>query len=116
MVLERHLDILNNFETISFQEMGEVKLMNRFDTKYILHINKLNSILEKASKSYFIFKVSGSTSRTYTTSYFDTPVFSMYLDHHNRRLNRFKIRKRIYTDTKEEFLEVKFKNKAYSIH
>lgn len=96
--------------------MAAVKLMKRFDTKYILHINRLNSILLKASKSYFIFKVSGNLSRTYTTSYFDTPNFNMYLNHHNGRLNRFKIRQRVYADTKEEFLEVKFKtNKSSTI-
>lgn len=113
-VLENRNDILKNFEAISFEEMGRVKLMNRFDTKYILHINRLNSILEKASKSYFIFQVSDSLYRTYTTSYFDTSSFKMYLNHHNGRLNRYKIRKRIYTDTNEEFLEVKFKNNKRS--
>jgi hypothetical protein len=34
----------------------------------------------------------------------------MYLDHHNEKLNRFKIRHRKYEVTGSQFLEVKFKN------
>lgn len=35
---------------------------------------------------------------------------TFYHDHHNGKLNRFKIRQREYMDTKTSFLEVKFKN------
>ncbi len=108
--MEEIKHILGKFDIITFKEMGQVKLMNRIDTKYILHINRLSNILEKASKDYYIFKISGNLNRTYTTSYYDTTGYKMYHDHHNRKLNRFKIRERTYTDTKEEFLEVKFKN------
>jgi len=34
----------------------------------------------------------------------------MYLDHHNQKSNRFKIRLRKYIDTSTTFLEIKFKN------
>jgi hypothetical protein len=33
-----------------------------------------------------------------------------YRDHHNGKLNRFKVRNRSYVDTNTQFLEVKFKN------
>lgn len=46
----------------------------------------------------------------YETLYFDTPAYKLYLDHHNGRTNRYKIRYRKYTDSNTIFFEVKYKN------
>ena len=46
----------------------------------------------------------------YVSLYFDTDSFKFYSDHHNGKLNRYKVRYRKYTDSKLHFLEVKFKN------
>ena len=35
---------------------------------------------------------------------------TLYHDHHNGKLNRYKVRRRRYIDTDTEFLEVKLKN------
>jgi hypothetical protein len=46
----------------------------------------------------------------YETIYFDTPGHQMYLQHHNGKLNRYKIRFRRYVDSNLGFFEIKFKN------
>jgi hypothetical protein len=52
----------------------------------------------------------------YQTTYFDTVDDKMYLKHHNRKLNRHKVRQRKYCSTNSSFLEVKFKtNKKRTI-
>ena len=47
---------------------------------------------------------------SYRTDYFDTPELSMYTDHHNGKLNRFKIRQREYVESNIRFVEVKYKS------
>ena len=43
-------DIVNKFETISLDELKNIQLLRRFDTKYFLHINNLKSILQEMKK------------------------------------------------------------------
>jgi hypothetical protein len=46
----------------------------------------------------------------YETLYYDTQNFDLYLQHHNGKLNRYKIRHRTYVDSNSGFLEVKHKS------
>ena len=39
---------LEGFKTISLEDMGKVKLMNRIDTKFVTHISKIEQLLELA--------------------------------------------------------------------
>ncbi len=104
------------FEPIQLEEMEQVKLMNRTDRKYWLHASKLERILQSIENDYFILAINGESSLLYTSTYFDTAKNSMYIAHHNGKLNRFKIRKRSYVSSGISFLEVKFKsNKGRTI-
>jgi len=90
--------------------------MNRTDTKFIFHIDKLNSVLKKASKDYRILEVNNTKLASYNTIYFDTDNFQMYNAHHQGKKNRYKIRKRKYVESQINFLEIKFKsNKGKTI-
>jgi hypothetical protein len=97
------------FSTISLAEMDAVKLLDRFDTKFIFHSCDLPAFLDQAKPHYHILEVQNHLVFQYITQYFDTPEFEMYLNHHNRKLNRFKVRKREYCTTGEFFFEIKFK-------
>jgi hypothetical protein len=90
--------------------MDSASLMNRIDTKYLLPLSDLPTILEKAREDYYILTIDSKKVFTYNTAYFDTADYKMYLAHHNGKLNRFKIRKRKYIDSGDTFLEIKFKN------
>ncbi|HPE74584.1 MAG TPA: polyphosphate polymerase domain-containing protein [Draconibacterium sp.] len=102
-------DIVSNFSAVSLDEINEVKLMSRIDRKYWFHFSKLAPLLENALDDYDILEINGQRVMDYQTTYFDTPDSSMYIKHHNQKLNRVKIRQRNYVSTNNSFLEVKFK-------
>jgi len=90
--------------------------MSRIDRKYWFHVSKLQQILEQTLSEYYILEIEGQRLMDYQTTYFDTPDNSMYLKHHNRKMNRHKIRQRKYVSTNSSFLEVKLKtNKNVTI-
>jgi len=104
------LNILNEFDSITLQEMENVKLMDRIDTKFMFHVNTLNDILKSLSSHYLILEINGNKISTYNTVYFDTNEFDLYNKHHAGKLNRYKIRHRTYVESNLGFLEIKFKN------
>jgi len=101
---------LTAFKPITLAEMSGIKLMNRIDTKYLININQLPILLERATADYFAQEIDGLRKAFYRTVYFDTPDAHMYTIHHNRKLNRQKIRIREYVESNQAFLEVKKKN------
>ncbi len=101
---------VEQFESISLEEMDQVKLMNRMDTKYWFHRKDLPAILDKIHNDYYMLNIGGYTEMPYSTTYYDTEENSMFIAHHNGKLNRFKVRKRTYETSGISFLEVKFKN------
>lgn len=109
--LETHI-----FKPIRLEEMGQVKLMNRTDTKYWFHIDQLQEILQLIRDDYFILKIDGNAKLPYATTYYDTGANKMYGTHHNGKLNRYKVRRRSYVTSGISFLEIKFKsNKGRTI-
>jgi len=109
-------NIISKYTSVSLKEIDEVKLMSRIDRKYWFHISKLQQVLEQTLSEYYILEIEGQRLMDYQTTYFDTPDNSMYLKHHNGKMNRHKIRQRKYVSTSSSFLEVKFKtNKKVTI-
>jgi hypothetical protein len=108
--LESIKKILETFETISLDEMDNVKLMNRTDTKFIFTTDKLPGLLRKATDHYKVLTINNKRLFFYRSRYLDTPDSQMYLEHHNRNMNRYKVRFREYVDSDTRFLEIKFKN------
>lgn len=104
------------FEPILLDQMDQVKLMNRTDTKYWFHAGKLQDILLELSDSYYILQIGGDGLLPYTTTYFDTVDNQMFAAHHNGKLNRYKIRRRTYLSSNKSYMEIKFKsNKGRTI-
>lgn len=108
------MDLIRNFllpfNKVALSDLDNVKLMNRTDQKFCMHISQLPSVLEAIRTDYSLLEIEGETIFKYENLYFDTPDNQMYLNHHNGKLNRFKIRVRKYNHSSENFLEVKFKN------
>ena len=106
-----HLEeILQEFEPISLNEMESVKLMNRIDTKYVVPLEQLASILKKSQNAYYAQETNGKRIATYDTLYYDTEDLDMYRRHHDRQLVRQKIRVRQYVESHLYFLEIKRKS------
>jgi len=105
------LTALQQLPPITLEEMGSVKLLNRIDTKFLTDEQTLGGIFVDAlAAGYRALVTEGSKIAWYDTIYFDTPELGMFLDHHNRRLVRQKVRTRMYVSSGECFLEIKRKN------
>lgn len=102
--------IINNFESISLEDMKEVRLMNRIDTKFVTSYSSLLRFLELAQPFYFVQKIDGEYNMPYYTHYYDTADCHMYMEHLRGRKRRQKIRVRKYSSSGLTFLEVKNKN------
>ena len=101
---------LDKFNSVSLEEMQNVKLMHRMDQKFVFHVNDLYYLLNKIYKSYNVLEVEGQKVQKYKSLYFDTEDKLFFLQHHNTRVNRNKVRFREYVGSGLVFLEVKLKN------
>ena len=104
--------ITEKFEAITLQEMDSVKLMNRVDTKFILSLKKAQNLLPELIKDYKILEINGNRMSNYESVYFDSPKYKLYLDHHKKKQDRYKVRFREYIESNLCFLEVKHKSKG----
>jgi hypothetical protein len=108
--MEKINDLLNTFKPITLKEMESVALLDRLDTKFIYHIDRLPTFLEKLSNRYNVLEINNIRASNYETMYFDTDNFYLFNQHHNGRRNRYKIRFRSYLDSNINFFEIKLKN------
>lgn len=104
------LDIVNAMLPITLDEMKDVKLMNRVDTKFLVTSDELIAILKGIRDHYYAQEVEGNRLSPYSTVYYDTPDLKMYTIHHDRHLVRDKVRVRTYVDSQLTFCEVKHKS------
>jgi hypothetical protein len=105
--------VLYSATPITLEEMDSVKLLNRIDRKYVLHISQLASVLQNVLGDYRVLDINGTRIFSYDTLYFDTPDFQFYKDHHNGLNNRIKVRCRQYVDNNLSFFEIKKKYMGY---
>ena len=98
------------FDKTTLAEMNSVSLMKRVDTKFILKESQLLEVLSKLYKDYKILQIDQERLMKYSTLYFDSQNKKCFKDHHNGKLNRYKIRMRKYLVSDICFLEIKKKN------
>lgn len=84
--------------------------MNRYDTKFILHVNQLDTIFNTIKNDYNVLDINHNRLMTYQTIYFDTPNARFYHMHHNGIAKRVKVRIRKYVESDVSFLEIKQKS------
>jgi len=102
--------IVDGFESISLSEMENVSLMKRTDTKFVIHEKELLEVLKSVQSAYRVLEIDSHRVLTYSSLYFDTPSKKFYHDHHNKKINRTKIRIRKYVESGVCFLEIKQKD------
>lgn len=90
--------------------MSSIRLMNRTDSKYLANETQLQELLKLAENDYMVQDIDGKRISEYSTMYFDDRFNTMYLNHHNGRATRQKVRIRTYVDTDVSFFEIKLKN------
>lgn len=94
----------------SLPDQAALALMDRVDTKFVVPERLLCRCFDGLSGDYTLLEMEGRRQMAYDTLYFDTPGRQYYLDHHNGKLNRLKVRTRHYRNSGDSFLEVKHKN------
>jgi hypothetical protein len=106
------VSLLQQFDPIHLNEMDQVKLMDRVDTKYAFPLNKLDELLPQLVSDFRILEINGVRLPTYKSLYFDDEKFTFYTDHHRGKSSRFKVRIRNYVESGLYFLEVKHRWKG----
>jgi hypothetical protein len=104
------LPVLGKMQTITLNEMENIRLMDRVDSKYVAPVSLLPQLMEEMIPYFKVQINNGLSIASYCTQYLDTPDLKMFLMHQNGKLNRQKIRIRSYVDSSLSFLEVKNKN------
>jgi len=110
--LPKDIEVLQEFRPITLEQMDGVKLMNRTDTKFVFKRELLEGFLTTLKAQYRVLDIKGNLISSYKTLYFDTEKFQFFIDHHNGKGNRFKVRIRNYVESDLFFLEIKNKYKG----
>lgn len=100
---------LDKYQPYGLNDLKKANLQNRVDSKFMFPAAWLPNMLNQLKGHYRVLDINGSRISTYRNQYLDTPAMKFYYDHHNGKLNRYKVRQRNYTDTNTSFLEVKHK-------
>ncbi len=104
--------IITQFELVTLDQLNEVSLLQRIDTKYILHVSQLCDVLEDLISDQYILEIAEQRKFEYLTHYYDTEDFKFYMHHHNGYVNRLKVRTRSYVDSNLNFFEIKHKERG----
>jgi hypothetical protein len=99
--------VLRAYVPIGLNEMDDVSLMNRIETKYVFSANKLPDLLNHLSNSYRILDIDMMRIFPYQTTYLDTSDLLFFTQQLRGKLNRHKVRYRRYESTGLSFLEIK---------
>lgn len=102
--------ILQTYDAISLAWLqAKSELMEREESKFLLHVNQLAHILDTLQDQYDILEIQGMRTFSYENVYFDTVDYFFYHQHLNQEKNRTKIRTRKYVDSHLDFVEYKQK-------
>lgn len=104
------MSVLEQMTPIGLDDMKAVRLMNRVDQKYMASADQLEALLARIADGYYVQHIEGNPLAPYKTLYFDTDDLAMYTMHHNKKLNRQKLRIRTYRSTDTTFFEIKNKD------
>ena len=103
-------ELLDSMNPITLEQMSDIRLMNRLDTKYVASKEQLVQLLALVQDKYYVQETLDNRIIPYLTTYYDTNDHYMYMMHHNKRARRMKVRVRTYVASGDTFLEVKNKN------
>jgi VTC domain len=100
------------FEKISLKDSARAALMERSEAKFMCHTDDLLDMMPVLCENYYVLEIKNCCIMDYRSLYFDTPDFGLYMNHHNGKPNRYKVRYRHYLSTDTIFFEVKVRQKS----
>ena len=100
------------FAPLTLAELeARAELRQRVDRKYVVPLERLESLLRQLVDSFAVLEIDGRRQFTYRTTYFDSPSLTTYRAHVQQRRRRFKCRSRHYVESGLNFFEVKLKGR-----
>lgn len=99
--------VLDDLRTASLDEIDRAQLHDRVETKVVMHAAMIPAALSRLSDDYLVMEHEGSRTQRYSNTYFDTSDLRNYLEHHNQKRQRSKIRYRTYANSGITFFEIK---------
>jgi len=106
-VINEIKEVLDTFRPVGLEEMGNTRLMNRVDTKYLMSLRKVPELLTRMDGAYRVLEINDNSLFSYYTTYLDTDDFLFFNQHVTGKLGRNKVRYRKYETTGITYLEVK---------
>lgn len=102
---------LERYEGITLEELkdSDAQLLNRKERKFLMTRDQFSELLTCLSGSYRVLEIDNARTSRYSTEYYDTDSFLTYLQHHNGKANRYKMRVRHYLSSGDAYLEIKEK-------
>lgn len=100
------------FDTISLQQLNSsASLLERSETKYIIHTSQLVDLIASLKPSFSILTINGKEIFSYQNIYIDSDEYHCYNMHQSggNEKWRYKIRTRHYVDSDVYFCEFKHK-------
>ncbi len=105
-----YTDLLQNFSAISLTQLNaQASLMNRIESKYLIHENQLWELLKELQKDFRILEIGGLKVFSYDNIYMDTKELDFYHAHNNGDWDRVKMRTRHYIESGLSYFEFKQK-------
>ena len=102
-------ELFVNYQKCTLDDARKVLFDRRVDLKYVIPFDKREDVFNALEAEYFVVEHNNMYSLPYHTLYYDNESNSSYLNHHNKHLPRYKIRKRSYEASGDVFLELKIK-------
>lgn len=102
--------LLAQCHSYSLSDLGGATLMNRVDTKFVVHAELVPRMIQALRSNFKVLDINGERCFEYDNTYYDTNDYQFYSKHHQGKLNRHKVRVRKYVNSDTLFLEVKHKN------
>jgi hypothetical protein len=103
-------NVIKEYAPVSLPQLDATKLLERKDTKFIFHEGLLPALLDDLKSDFRILEINGHRVMEYENQYFDTPELIFYMDHHNGKRTRYKVRYRKYNQPEAIYFEIKHKN------
>ena len=96
--------ILKSYGPIRLDEMDNVRLMNRVDIKYLMHVQRIPEFLKMLDGAYRVLEINDERIFLYNTIYLDTSDYVFFSQHVTGRYIRSKVRYRTYLNSGCTFL------------
>ena len=104
-----HTNATRDFHVVSLEEASRVNLQERMDTKFVFPATQIPELFGALQPYYDLLRIDGHVDQEYHSQYFDLADMGLYLQHHNGRRNRVKLRTRSYVCSGLKYFEIKKK-------